>query len=94
MQTGERWSGKANPRDLTKTRQQHLLKAKAEREAAASIDIEAVKRAEYERGFNAAFGPAFDAGVDWLREQLTQAGVDVDAVLALDDEPDDEAEGE
>lgn len=67
-----------------------MLRAKAEREAAASIDIEAVKRAEYERGFNAAFGPAFDAGVDWLRDQLVQAGVDVDAVLALDDEDDDE----
>ena len=49
MDTGTRWSGKANPRDLTKTRQQALLRQKAEREAAANLDpVE-----EYHRGFQA-----------------------------------------
>lgn len=58
--------------------------------AMASVDIETVKRAEFQRGFDAAFGPAFDAGVSWLRQELENAGVDVDAVLALgEDEPGD-----
>jgi len=78
-----------NPRDITGREYQRLHAEADARKAAASVDIETVKRAEYERGFDAAFGPAFDAGVDWLRDQLVQAGVDVDAVLALDDEDDD-----
>jgi hypothetical protein len=90
MQTGTRWGGKANPRDLTKTRQLELLRQKADREQAASIDVQAVRqdarRAGYQQGF--------EEGAAWAFEQLANAGVDVDAVLALDEPGDEDEAGE
>ena len=82
MNTGQRWSGKVSPRDLTATRQRQLLKEHAAREAAADIDVGAIRREAYD----AAFEPAWKAGAEWAFGVLREAGIDVDAVLDLDDD--------
>lgn len=92
MNTGQRWSGKVSPRDLTATRQQQLLKEHAAREAAADIDVGAIRREAYA----AAFEPAYVAGAQWAFNVLREAGIDVDAVLDLDgdEHQDDEPTGD
>jgi flagellar biosynthesis/type III secretory pathway protein FliH len=79
MQTGTRWGGKANPRDLTKTRQLELLRQKTEREQAVHIDVEAIRRQAYaegyERGHAEAFEEAFTKGWDALAQHLVSEGV-------------------
>lgn len=87
METGQRWSGGANPRDLTKTRQLELLRQKAAREAAANevIDIASIKRRAFEDGHSTGW----DAAISWVIERMTAVGLDPD-VLALDDDGEDE----
>jgi hypothetical protein len=89
MQTGNRWEGNANPRDLTRSRQQQLLREHEARKRAQDnpVDVAAIRKEAYA----AAFEPAFQAGAEWAFGVLREAGVDVDAVLALDDEPGDDA---
>ena len=91
MQTGERWGGSAHPSDLTGARQRKLLAEKAEREKraeiraqAAAVDVAAIRQESYLAGFEAGF----TAGWDALATQLTEAGIDVAAVLDLDDDED------
>ena len=92
MPTGARGSHPVSPRDVTGSRTRELLKAKAAREKDAGTDIEAIRREAYD----AAFEPAWKAGAEWAFNVMREAGVDVDSVLALDDdehqgdEPEDE----
>jgi|SRR5271166_2734946 len=59
----------------------------------AKRSVEAVDLAEVRRqAYAAVFEPAWNAGAEWAFGVLREAGVDVDAVLALDDEPGDEDE--
>jgi hypothetical protein len=92
MQTGNRWSGKANPRDLTLIRQQQLLREKAAREAAANIDPAEIRREAYRQGYGEGVEAGFLDGWHKLAGILTESGVDVDGVLALDEPADDETE--
>jgi hypothetical protein len=88
MQTGNRWDGNANPRDLTKTRQQQLLREHEARKRAQEnpVDVEAIC-AQIRKEI---YVEAFEAGAAWAFEQLANAGIDVDAVLALADDERDE----
>ena len=85
MQTGQRWAGKANPRDLTATRQRQLLAEHAAREAAANeIDLAAIKL----RAFELGHAVGWDAAIAWVIAKMTDVGVDPDIlVVAGDDEP-------
>jgi hypothetical protein len=92
METGQRWSGKANPRDLTKTRQQALLAEHARREAAANIDVAEVRRIAHQRGYEAGHEHGYEKGLkdgwDACITALVEAGV-------LDpDEPGDDLAGD
>lgn len=94
--TGQRGSHRPHPGDTTgmtsyrKQRDQHARKRAEDNPDAAEIRAQA-----YAAGFDAAWEPAFLAGWNALAELLTEAGIDVDAVLALDDdEPGDDAPGE
>ena len=80
--TGSRYANQVSPRDITGRRTRELLREKADREAAADIGIEAIRREAYA----AAFEPAFQAGAEWAFGILREAGIDVDAVVALDDD--------
>jgi hypothetical protein len=75
METGNRWSGNASPRDLTKTRQQQLLKEKAAREAAKHVDIAEVQRVAFANGHAAGFEAGFTNGWDALAEHLVAEGI-------------------
>jgi hypothetical protein len=75
MQTGTRWGGTANPRDLTKTRQLELLREKQAREAAATVDIEAVRQVAYTSGHAAGYEAGFIAGWQALADHLVEIGV-------------------
>jgi hypothetical protein len=87
--TGERGSGNSRPGDLTRVRQQQLLKTKAAREDAASIDLGEIRRAALREGIDVGWGRGWDAGFAAALQQLRDAGLDVDAVLALDDDSED-----
>ncbi len=88
MQTGNRWEGSTNPGDLTRKRQQQLLKAKADREA-PKPNISEVRRQAHSIGYDAGW---ID-GADFVLDKLRQAGLDVDSILALDaDDADADAE--
>lgn len=73
------------PRDLTGREYQRLHAEHDAKKAAASIDIAEVRRAEFQRGFDAAWEQAFNAGWDALAAYLVAEGV-----LDPDDEPGDE----
>jgi hypothetical protein len=95
MQTGQRGTQRVSPRDVTGTRARELLRQKAERKKAADTDVEAVRQESFQRGFDAAWETAYLAGWTALAEILTDAGIDVDSVLGLDDDQGDEpGEGE
>lgn len=80
--TGSRYANQVSPRDITGRRTRELLREKADREKAADTDVAAIRREAYA----AAFEPAFNAGAEWAFGILREAGMDVDAVLALDDD--------
>jgi hypothetical protein len=84
METGTRWAGRANPRDLTAKRQQALLKERAAREAAASdvIDIAAIKRRAYEAGHSAGW----DQAIEFVIGRMTEVGLDPDILAVGDDD--------
>lgn len=84
MQTGNRWEGTSNPGDLTRKRQQQLLKAKAEREA-ANLNIAEVRKQAHRTGYD----QGWIDGADFVLDKFRQAGLDVDSILTLDDEPDE-----
>jgi len=90
MQTGNRWAGKANPRDLTKTRQQQLLAAQAARKAAADIDVEEVRREAQHAGFDAGFDAGHDAGwsaaIEWVTENFDVLDKDEDQADEADED--------
>jgi hypothetical protein len=86
MPTGARGSHPVSPRDITGRRSRDLLRQKADREKAASIDVSEIRRESFKSGFDAAWEPAYLAGWNALAEVLTEAGVDIDAVLSLDDD--------
>jgi len=95
MPTGPRGTSPVSPRDLTGSRARVLLKEKADREKSAEIDVAAIKRDAFRAGFDAAWEPAYLAGWNALAETMANAGIDVDAVLDLDDEhQDDESAGD
>jgi hypothetical protein len=62
METGTRWSGRSNPRDLTLIRQKQLLAEKAKRDAAADVDVDAVIRNTRKRAFDDGFQVGHDVG--------------------------------
>jgi hypothetical protein len=79
MQTGNRWSGRSNPRDLTLTRQQKLLADKAKKDAAADIDVDAVIRNTRKRAFDEGFQVGHDVGwttaLDGVRTMYKADGI-------------------
>ena len=85
METGARGTQAVSPRDITGRRARELLNEKKAREKATD-NVEAIRRDSFKAGFDAAWEPAYVAGWTALAEVLADAGVDVDAVLALDDE--------
>jgi hypothetical protein len=84
MQTGNRWEGNTHPGDLTRKRQQALLKAKADREAAA-VNIAEVQEWAHRAGYDAGW---ID-GADFVLDKFRETGLDVDAVLSLADDAKD-----
>lgn len=82
MQTGTRWGGKANPRDLTKTRQQELLRQKQARDEAANVDVADVQRQAREVGFS----DGWDAAIGWVIKRMTGIGLDPDILVVADDD--------
>jgi hypothetical protein len=92
MQTGQRGTQPVSPRDITGRRMRQLLREKAERDQAAGTPVDAIRRESFKSGFDAAWEPAFLAGWNALAEILTDAGVGVDAVLALGADDAGEAE--
>jgi hypothetical protein len=82
--TGHRWSGAVNPRDLTGKRQREILAAKDKHEKAAAIGPAAIRAAIRKE----VYAEAFEEGAAWAFETMANAGIDVDAVLSLDDEDD------
>jgi hypothetical protein len=84
MQTGARGTQAVSPRDITGRRARELLNEKKAREKATD-NVEAIRRESFKSGFDAAYEAAFQAGWTALAEILTDAGVDVDGVLALDE---------
>lgn len=88
METGARGTQAISPRDITGRRARELLREKAAREKATD-NVEAIRREAFKSGFDAAWEPAYLAGWTALAEVLADAGVDVDAVLALDDDDDE-----
>lgn len=86
METGTRWAGKANPRDLTATRQRRLLAEKARREAAQDIDIAEVRQRAHSAGHAAGYEKGLKDGWDACIAALVDEGI-------LDpDEPGDDTE--
>jgi hypothetical protein len=88
MQTGLRATRPVPPTDITGTRARALLRQKAARDH-VEVNLDVIRRESFQAGFGAAWEPAFLAGWTALAEILTDAGVDVDGVLALDDEGED-----
>ena len=82
MPTGPRGSAPVSPRDVTGRRSRELLREKAGREKDADTDVGAIRREAYA----AAFEPAWKAGASWAFNVLREAGLDVDAMLSLDDD--------
>jgi hypothetical protein len=92
QQTGQRGVQKPHPGNTTGMafyRQQREQEAKR---AAASqvVDLAAVRESAHAEGFEAGFV----RGGEWAFEQLASAGIDVDAVLALQLDTDDQADDE
>lgn len=94
MQTGIRNSQPVSPRDITGRRARDLLAEKRVREKATD-NVEVIQRESFRLGFESGFESGFNAGWAGLAEILIEAGIDVDAGLALDagDDSDDESEG-
>jgi hypothetical protein len=67
---------------VTGRRSRELLRQKADHEKSADIDVSEIRREAYA----AAFEPAWKAGAEWAFNVLREAGLDVDSVLALDDD--------
>jgi hypothetical protein len=91
--TGNRWAkGSKSPADFTGKQgieiREKLLADQQAREEAASIDIPALKRDEYLRGFDAGW----DSATTWITEKMTEAGLDPDILVVGTDEPDDEGQ--
>ncbi len=65
---------------------------------AQSADVEEIRRAAFRDGVGAGYDAGddagWDAGVEAITRQLKEAGLDVDAVLALDAEADDAEDAE
>jgi hypothetical protein len=91
VDTGQRWAGQASPRDLTKVRQQQLLREKAAREkrASESVDVAAIRKAAWGEGFEAGHKAAYD----WLTGLMEDAGIDPDILVITDEDQSDEADG-
>lgn len=81
--TGNRWEGATNPGDLTRKRQQQLLKAKADREA-AQLNIAEVRKQAHRLGYD----QGWIDGADFVLDKFREAGIDTDAVLSLTGEED------
>jgi hypothetical protein len=56
-----------------------------------SVDVHEARKAAYLEGWSKGHDDGWEAGVQAVMEQFREAGIDVDAVLALDaeDEPGD-----
>lgn len=93
--TGARFANPVSPRDITGRTARELLRQKQDREKAAG-NIDEIVSAARHAGWQAGFASGFDAGWAGLAEVLTDAGLDVDAVVALDDDDhqDDDAGGD
>jgi hypothetical protein len=86
MQTGTRGSQRPAPGNttgMTFFRQQREQEARKRAED-NPVDVAEVRKEAYA----AAWEPAFTAGAEWAFGVLRDAGVDVDAVLALADDDD------
>ena len=75
METGQRWSGGANPRDLTKMRQQELLKQHAARDQAED-NFAAVRRQATDEGYDAGFDAGGQCFIDSLFSLYRAEGFD------------------
>jgi hypothetical protein len=82
--TGARGTQRVSPRNITGQIYKEQQAEQAAREAAEAeiVDLAAVKRAEFLRGWEAGF----DAGVEAILKQLRDLGLDLDA-----DEPEETA---
>jgi hypothetical protein len=77
-------ASRVSPRNITGRTYAQQHAEQAEREAAEHVDLAENRRALRKE----IYAEAFEAGAAWAFEQIRNAGVDVDAVLALDDEDD------
>jgi len=73
-----------SPQDVTGRKHAEQLREKAARDAAKNIDIPALKRAEFRRGFEEGYAKGLEAGWDALAAHLVAEGI-----LDPDEEPAD-----
>jgi flagellar biosynthesis/type III secretory pathway protein FliH len=88
-----RGTAPARPGDLAaRTAEQQRKAGAAKHVEGAGDPYEAGFAAGWNRGFDAGFDGGFEAGYEAVVKQLKEAGLDVDSILSLTDEPGDEDE--
>jgi len=89
---GDRNRRARNPRDLTGRKYVRLAAEQQEKQEAADLDVAEIRRQALAQGIDAGYDAGFTAGWEAALQQLREVGLDVDAVMALDDdEPGEDA---
>jgi hypothetical protein len=81
---GDRSRRSRNPRDITGTRYAQQHAEQDAKRAVASVHIDTIRAAEFQRGFDTAWEKAFEAGWNALGELLIEEdAITREALLAI-----------